>query len=1361
MLSIRRIFWLSVILCAQIQVSGQQHAPCGSNPVMFSNTCADACLVCDLNGVVGNTTNTIPGQSPPGYCTMVVHSMQWLAFIPGTPNLTFNVAVSSCTQANGVEMGVYASDDCQTFKLVSNCNTNMYANQTWSFTNTEPLKPGCIYYLVFDGNGPNACTVSFTVVSGSAAAPVPNTTNKVTGKKIVCVGEVADYSILPIPGACSYEWRVEHGSILAQKDNNVTIQWDQPGHGKVCVQGTNACKSGNEVCLDVEIGDASPPTELGPFFVCFGESYRFKNILLTAGTWQFNEKNKFGCDSNIIVYVENMDFLETRLDTFLCFPDSIKIGNTIIDTSGNFRIPLKSKQAPFCDSTILIKVQYAKVQASIHKSSDLSCLDTLVTLRADVSGSNTPTGLSFVWINQKGDTLSVSDSCVVNQAGKYTVWVKYAFDSIHECDQILQTEVLGSVLPPDLYLKDSLKICKGATVNPKDIVFFDRNNTVAAYTYHTGLPCLPSNQILDSTWTFDQDTLIYLKATSAYCEDALAVPIQVLPLEHIFIQQQEICQGNLIDLDTLTYRKDGLFAGGPGFYSCFPVDSICAIDSPVNILRDTVFYIIPKQARCPDTSWLNIKALVVPDASFSVDRMHYCLGDSLTILLNARTVNENIIFRQDFTETSWLDSSKSMHLPVLDTGQHTLCVLKAEKICADTSCSSYQVHSLPVTPIIQCFATDSSILFYWHSEPGMKYQTDTLMAGPISNQTDTSIYFYPLGRGQQVNIRVTAKSDYCGDAIAESFCQSIACPPLSVSIDPVDTLCIDQGTLPFILTGVSNPVRPLAQWIWRGNGIIDSLSGLFDPVLAGPGNHRITAIMNDQGCTYFTGSILVLRHKPFADFTLDSIVCQDSILIIRFAGQRADSSRFDWNFADGLPEFKPGSRDVIVRWSKPGKKSLGLKLSQYRCLHEALKEIEVLEHLKPPQVECEQLDSFILFRWRPVKRVKKYKVQVIDGNTGVFLHDTVYRIQKRDFKDSAVIRLILEDEGPCSEVSGLAVSCKPPDCPPKNLLADTLLKVCSNQFIAIPLRGLLKDAVSHIQWFGTHIQQDTVNTHNLTPGRYELVLTGDQFGCKYRDSITLEVFDPPSWGEFTVNPIPCPPDEPLGSIKLTNVSFMTYPGKFAIDGGPFVYDSTFAGIPEGTHRLEVRNAAGCVRDTMIHLSKPENILVDLGPDLEVLKGSGVNLQAMIFGNEKKIIWASPLLLSCDTCLNPVLIPDRSVKIFISVINNDGCIASDSLIIRVYENKVYAPNVFSPNGDQINDFFTLFGNVKEIKLLEIFDRWGNRIFLKEHFRGNQTEEGWDGHFQGKYCLPGVYVFRAAVSFEKGEDQVLQGDLTLIR
>ena len=163
----------------------QRHSRCGGSPVALANFCMDACLVCDLNGVSARTTNTIAGQAPPGYCTMVVHSMQWLAFIAGSASLSITVSVSNCTQTNGVEMGIYASDDCQTFRLVSNCNTNMYANQTWPFTTTEPLKIGCVYYLVFDGNGANSCDVSFTVTAGSTKAPVPNTTNKISGKTLM------------------------------------------------------------------------------------------------------------------------------------------------------------------------------------------------------------------------------------------------------------------------------------------------------------------------------------------------------------------------------------------------------------------------------------------------------------------------------------------------------------------------------------------------------------------------------------------------------------------------------------------------------------------------------------------------------------------------------------------------------------------------------------------------------------------------------------------------------------------------------------------------------------------------------------------------------------------------------------------------------------------------------------------------------------------------------------------------------------------------------------------------------------------------------------------------------------------------
>ena len=60
-----------------------------------------------------------------------------------------------------------------------------------------------------------------------------------------------------------------------------------------------------------------------------------------------------------------------------------------------------------------------------------------------------------------------------------------------------------------------------------------------------------------------------------------------------------------------------------------------------------------------------------------------------------------------------------------------------------------------------------------------------------------------------------------------------------------------------------------------------------------------------------------------------------------------------------------------------------------------------------------------------------------------------------------------------------------------------------------------------------------------------------------------------------------------------------------------------------------------------------------------------------------------------------------------------------------------PNVFSPNGDGLNDIFTLFtdSDVKEITLLEIYTRWGDLVFRKKNYLPNVPTEGWDGKFAG--------------------------------
>lgn len=1339
----------------------QRHAPCGGNPVPLSNTCADACLVCDLNGVSARTTNTIQGQSPPGYCTMVVHSMQWLAFVAGSTSLTINVRVSACNQNNGVEMGIYASDDCQTFRLVSNCNTNMYNNQTWAFTTTEPLKPGCIYYLVFDGNGPNSCQVDFTVVSGSTTAPTPTTSNKITGKTLVCVGESADYFIAPIFGACEYEWRVENGSLMSSLDNRATVLWDQPGKGKICVKGTNACKDGNEVCLDVEIGEESPPTELGPFYVCFGESYRYKNTLFTAGTWQFNHKNRFGCDSNTVIIVENLDLLQTELDTFLCDPDSLLFGNKRIDTSGRFKATLKSKVSPFCDSTVFLNVTYSKVRPAIHKSGDLSCLDTLVTLYSDSSVLGNKSSTQYYWRDSLGNLLSTADSCIVKKAGRYVLELIYTADTIHRCSKSTSIVVFGSVNPPDLYLTDTLKFCSGSDIGLYSLPVADLNNTLALWSFHSALPCDSSNRIPDSTILLLRDTLIYLKAKIAHCEDVIPIPISIHQLEHIFIDDQEFCSGTDIDLSKLRFVKDGNFGGAPVFYNCPLEDSSCLINVRFNLLNDSLIYVISDSSVCPEFTSFHVKALRIPDAGFTLNAFDLCLHDSLQIMLSNRQAGEHIFLNFNQSESEWLDSNSLLLIPQTDTGRFNICIRKTEKQCADTSCQSFNVHPLPQLPNPQCLSTDSTVLFSWNQNGKEIYTVDTLLGGPFLKLSDTSILFYNLSRGQSIRIRVTAGSPYCGSVSADLSCESKTCPPISVGINPVDTICVNEG-MPYIkLTAVSDSVVSNGLWIWRGPGIVDSLQGLFDPQLAGAGNHRIFVMLENLGCRYFSSTTLVLRYRPISNFIMDSIICQDSALLIRFNGKLADSAIFDWKLDGATFQFLNGQKELKARWKTPGKKSILLALNHFKCFDSSFKSVEVLEPLPLPEIECETTDSIIRFRWKKMKRVKAYKIQHIFGNAGTRLNDTTYVIVKRNFGDSAAIQLILEDEGPCSEVKSAVISCKSPDCPPRNILSDTILQQCDKLPFNFSLKALIRDPLPLYSWSGAAIHSDSVEVDKLGPGTYLYLFEGEQFGCRYKDSFTLQIHPHPGFGFFNIDPIPCDPLKPFGSVSLTGVRSKAPPVLFSTNGGAYQSDSTFSNLPEGSYTVSLKDANGCTTDSSFYLDAPEIPIIDVGPDHLVLKGEIVQLNALITGTYSSIYWSSPVDLSCQACEDPWLQPKQAMRLFCTIINEDGCIATDSLEIRIFENKVFAPNVFSPNGDQINDFFTLFGNLSEIKLLEIYDRWGNRVFVKEHFAGNRPDLGWNGSFKNEKVLPGVYIYRAIVGFEKGDDRLLHGDLTVVR
>lgn len=134
----------------------------------------------------------------------------------------------------------------------------------------------------------------------------------------------------------------------------------------------------------------------------------------------------------------------------------------------------------------------------------------------------------------------------------------------------------------------------------------------------------------------------------------------------------------------------------------------------------------------------------------------------------------------------------------------------------------------------------------------------------------------------------------------------------------------------------------------------------------------------------------------------------------------------------------------------------------------------------------------------------------------------------------------------------------------------------------------------------------------------------------------------------------------------------------------------------------------------------------------------------------------------STLQNPTfLYSDPGNYVVALVVKSDkGC--TDTLLrpLTVGEDYgLYVPNAFTPNADGLNDVFQPkgFGIVKYE--INIFDRWGERMFHTTEFT-----ESWDGTFQGrgsKVCKEDVYVWLINVTDVFGKAHELKGHVTLIR
>ena len=185
------------------------------------------------------------------------------------------------------------------------------------------------------------------------------------------------------------------------------------------------------------------------------------------------------------------------------------------------------------------------------------------------------------------------------------------------------------------------------------------------------------------------------------------------------------------------------------------------------------------------------------------------------------------------------------------------------------------------------------------------------------------------------------------------------------------------------------------------------------------------------------------------------------------------------------------------------------------------------------------------------------------------------------------------------------------------------------------------------------------------------------------------------------------------------------------------------------------------------LEDGNDLMVNLGEDRTVKLGEEVALDARVNIDESEIAglsWNAADSLSCAGCLRPVVTPSTSGSYFVEVVDENGCVASDQVVIFVDKRRnLYVPNVFSPNDDGKNDKFMLFAGqeVTKIRSFLVFNRWGESVFEVYNFPPNDPLYGWDGTFRQEFYNNGVFAWFAEVEFVDGVVEVFKGDVVLMR
>ncbi|MFK8038033.1 MAG: HYR domain-containing protein, partial [Crocinitomicaceae bacterium] len=189
-----------------------------------------------------------------------------------------------------------------------------------------------------------------------------------------------------------------------------------------------------------------------------------------------------------------------------------------------------------------------------------------------------------------------------------------------------------------------------------------------------------------------------------------------------------------------------------------------------------------------------------------------------------------------------------------------------------------------------------------------------------------------------------------------------------------------------------------------------------------------------------------------------------------------------------------------------------------------------------------------------------------------------------------------------------------------------------------------------------------------------------------------------------------------------------------------------------TNVYTVTDASGNQATCSVEITRFQLPTIDAGADLKIDAGKNIDIDA-VSTNADLFEWNPIEGLDDPTSENPNADPMYTTTYSILVTSPDGCVAKDSLNIKV--NPVIEVNNFmSPNNDGKNDTWIIKGHyLLDNCVIQVYSGWGNLVYESN----NGYDNKWDGTYKERDLPAGVYYYVISC----GSDDTVKGSVTLVR